>query len=88
MTALADAKAHLNITDDADDTLITAKIAAAESYVTEYTGAEDAITYADASADVQEAILRIVAHWYEDREGAPIPVGVYDLLAPHRTWCF
>lgn len=91
---LASAKAHLNITDDADDTLIEAKIAAAESHVASYLG-KPFSEFSPVPGAVKEAILQLVGHLYETREASLIgitaelvPLGFYDLLAPHREYVF
>lgn len=95
MTALASLKAQLNITDDADDDLLTGKIAAAEASVSADIGADDPVTYADAPADLREAILMLAAHFYENREAvlvgvgaSPLPFGYEHLINPHRKWAF
>jgi uncharacterized phage protein (predicted DNA packaging) len=95
MTALDDLKAQLNILDDADDALLTRKLAAAEAFVTSDTGADTLISYDDAPADLQEAILMLASHWYENREAsvvgvsaALLPLGYRELILPHRTWVF
>ncbi|MYZ46461.1 head-tail connector protein [Propylenella binzhouense] len=85
---LAAVKAHLNITDDADDDLITAKIETAESWIALYVG-KDLADYDPLPPEIGEAIRQLVAALYEDREGAePFPKGVHDLLAAHRAWGF
>ncbi|GHA34971.1 hypothetical protein GCM10007989_33600 [Devosia pacifica] len=96
MTALTDLKAQLNIVDDdADDGLLNRKIAAAEASVSADIGAETPVSYADAPADLQEAILMKAAHLYENREAVlvgisanELPMGYADLIAPHRKWVF
>lgn len=90
----ADAKAHLNITDDTDDDLIAAKIEAAEAWVSAFTGSDfaDEEAFPDgAPAPVVEAIRKLVADLYEHRESSAeiaAPFGVADLLAPYRKWAF
>lgn len=92
---LADAKAHLNITDETDDTMIAEKIGAAEAWVADFTGEDflDEEAFPDgAPAPVKEAIRKFVADLYENREaslaGIAAPFGVADLLAPYRRWTF
>lgn len=86
-------KAHLNLTDDADDALLTDKFAAAAEWVAGYTGipADDA----NIPASVLEAVRQLAAHLYENREASLIgitaqalPFGLLDLLSPHREWVF
>ena len=82
-------KAHLNITESTDDNLLTGKLAAATSYVAAIVGSP----VTDALLD--EAILKLAAHFYETREltgfdgaSAGIPADIHDLLAPARAWAF
>ncbi|MCD2185223.1 head-tail connector protein [Rhizobium sp. GN54] len=91
---LAAAKAHLSITDDTDDALIEAKIAAAENHVASYLG-KPLSEFDPMPAAIPEAILQLVGHLYENREATLVGVtivdaalGFFDLLAPHREWIF
>ena len=92
MLTLSDAKAHLNVTTDDDDALITSKLATASEWVSLYIGAE--ITDAT-PAPVNEAILQLASHLYANREATLIgiqaqslPMGFLDLLEPYKAWCF
>lgn len=84
---LTDLKKHLNITTDEDDALLTQKLDAATAFIGEFVidGALD-------NASVQEAILQLAAHFYENREATTpgslreAPFGVWDLLAPFRSY--
>lgn len=85
-------KQHLNITDDADNELLTDKLAAASAWVAAYTGGpiDDATP-----APILEAIRQLAAHLYENREASlvgvtaqSLPFGMLDLLAPYRCWAF
>lgn len=91
------AKAHMNIVGDDDNDLITSKIEAAESYVNRRLGFVMATEYAADAAppDLVEAVLQIIAHWYENREGVlvgvgaqTLPHGVDDIIREHRNWSF
>ncbi|WP_275789107.1 head-tail connector protein [Pararhizobium gei] len=91
------AKAQLNILDDQDDVLIGRKIAAAESFINRRLGFDMAVKYGDSDvpADLQEAILQLVAHWYENREAVLIgissqalPSGLDDIIRDYRNWSF
>ena len=91
---LSDLKAHLNITFDTDDALIGGKIAAAESWIATFTGADwpPANPIPDA---LKEAIRQLAAHLYENREcsligvtSQELPFGLLDLLTPYRAWAF
>jgi hypothetical protein len=94
LLTVADAKAHLNITDDTDDDLIAAKIEAAETWVAAFTGsdfADDEAFPDGAPAPVMEALRKLVADLYEHRESSDeisAPFGIADLLAPYRKWTF
>lgn len=92
--AVSDLKAHLNVTTEADDTLIGDKIAAAEGWIAAFTGADWPPT--DPVAEpLKEAIRQLAAHLYENREASlvgvtaqTLPFGLLDLLAPYRAWAF
>ena len=93
MITLDDLKAHLNVTTSTDDALLTDKIAAAEAWITAYTGATidpDAVP-----EPIKEAARQLAAHLYENREASVVglsaealPFGLLDLLAPYREWSF
>lgn len=89
---VADLKAHLNLTTDTDDALLTKKIAAAEAWIVKYTGEEMPEVVED---DLKEAVRQLAAHLYENREAtligitaSELPFGLLDLLAPYRAWSF
>jgi uncharacterized phage protein (predicted DNA packaging) len=93
MITLDDIKAHLNLTTDQDDALLTDKLAAATDWVANYTGIPaDSTTM---SASVNEAVRQLTAHLYENREATlvgitaqQLPFGFLDLLANERQWVF
>ena len=95
---LDDIKSHLNVTIDADDTLLAGKIAAAQQCVVNYVGAklDDAEEFPDGTpAPLKEAVRQLAAHFYENREpilvGASaqiMPLGIFDLVGPYRNWVF
>jgi hypothetical protein len=85
---LADAKRHLNITTEDDDALITDKMEAATAFVQQF------VTL-DFSADpvpgaIREAVRRVTASLYEEREGGALPFdnGFLTLVGPWRKWVF
>lgn len=90
---LDDAKAHLNVTTDFDDALITAKLAAAKEWIYNYTGTDPDIS-GGAPAPILEAVLILTAQLYDNREittqaGAQqLPFGFLDLLERYRGWRF
>ncbi|OYX10123.1 MAG: hypothetical protein B7Z15_13815 [Rhizobiales bacterium 32-66-8] len=95
---VADAKAHMNITTDADDALITAKIEAAEAWIALYIGTalDDAEAFPDGTPEpLKEATRQLVAHLYENREATLVGLnmvdvspGLFALMAPYRDWAF
>lgn len=94
MITLADAKAHLNVTTEDDDALISQKLAAAKILVGNYLG-EPLVIIGDTMPTVVEAVLQLTAHFYENREAAVVgisaeqlPFGIVSLLAPMRRWSF
>ncbi|SFK04648.1 head-tail connector protein [Bradyrhizobium sp. Gha] len=90
---LDQAKTHLNVTLDADDDLISGKLATAKAWIGAYTASDpDADT---APAPIGEAVLQLTAHLYENREASlvgvtasALPFGFLDLLAPYRAFAF
>lgn len=91
---LDDAKAHMNVTSNADDGLIADKIAAAEAWIGQYIGTPLA-DFDPAPEPLKEAARQLVAHLYENREATIVGVtmtdvtpGLFDLMAPYREWTF
>lgn len=83
---LADAKAHLNVTTDDDNALITSLVETATAHVAEFVGSDVEMTADDAPAMVKHAVRQMVAFLYDDREATgfdPTP-----LLGSHRRWVF
>lgn len=97
IVTIADLKAHLNLTTDADDALLTSKLAAAEAWVLAYTGQLVDDDH-PAPEPVKEAIRQLAAHLYSSREAVlvaensavsiEIPFGLEALLTPYRAWSF
>lgn len=91
-------KLHLNITDDADDTVITQYLNAAQTHLERQLGfaLDDADEFPDGTpADVDQAVLMLAAHWYENREATlvgvtaqSLPMGVADIVGNYRTYSF
>lgn len=96
--SLDDLKQHLNLDGDADDALLTSKIAAAEAYVDAFLDVKLDEYEADSlpvPAPIIAAIMMVAAHLYENREatlvgvnGQILPLGVHELLSPYRRWVF
>jgi gp6-like head-tail connector protein len=93
MIDLETAKAHLNVTTNVDNALISDKLSAAKAWVAAYTASDpDADS---APAPIGEAVLQLTAHLYENREASlvgvsasALPFGFLDLLAPYRAFAF
>jgi len=92
--ALDEAKAHLRVDFDDDDLVLGRMVSAANAHVS-------ALVYPDAEdepetppADIVQAALLIVGHWYMNRENAAegalvdIPLIAAEILANHRAWSF
>lgn len=96
IVTLDEVKAQLNILGDDDNTLLTAKIAAAHGHIERLLGFEIATEYPDATPEpLKEAVLQLSAWWYEQRETAlagmsarPVPYGVSDIVNEFRKWSF
>jgi uncharacterized phiE125 gp8 family phage protein len=101
MTVTLDiAKAHLNVTGGDDDALITAQIAAAGAFLAAQLGfaIDDDDQFPDGTpADLDQAVLMLIAHWYAQREASfvntaaqaiEVPFGVSEIIANYRTYSF
>lgn len=98
---LADAKAHLNVTTDADDQLIMRLVAVAQEWLEAQLGYKLTDRFPPAGSPVastvpaplDHAALLMVAHYYENREASvvgvnaqPLPFGVSDIVNDFRDW--
>lgn len=96
MTALTDLKAQLNIIDDdSEDATLATMIADALDHTGSAIGADAPVSYDDAPGGIRRAVLMLAAHFYENREAVlvgigsnELPLGYYDLIAPHQKWVF
>ncbi len=101
MTDLATAKAHLNVTADIDDDLVTRLIAAAQDWMEAQLGYKIAEKYPPAGSPavstvppaLDQGCLLMVAHWYANRESTivgvnaqTLPLGVSDIVSDFRNW--
>lgn len=79
---LAEARAFLRVTDDAEDALVQLLIDAAVQRIEVAT----ALTLTDASpAPLRLAVLMLIAHGFEHREAAEAPIGLVEpWLSPYR----
>lgn len=92
--SVEDAKAHMNVSIDDDDTLIAAKIEAAEAFIDRWLK-EPMADMEEVPADLKQAVLMLVAHFYENREATvvgvsadEVPLGIWDIVNQHREWAF
>lgn len=91
-----DAKAHLNITTDADDALLEGKIEAAEAFIDGWLPVDGKLAdMPTVPGDLKEAIRQLVGHLYENREASlvgisaeELPLGFWDVVSQHRAWSF
>jgi len=96
MITVEDARAHLNITSEADDALLSDLIAAASRHIEGWCGLDLAEAFPEgAPEDMQQACRLLVGHLYENRETSIAGValqqvnpGAYELLSRYREWCF
>ena len=93
---LDQAKQNMRVTSTDEDDLITAKIAAAQGFVENYLGTT-LDTFTTLPAPITEAMLQLIAFWYDNREAAIVDArltqidlspGFYDALKPFRVWSF
>lgn len=71
--SIEEAKAHMNIVGDDDNTLITAKIEAAEAWIGRWL-ATPLADMGEVPADLKEAVLMLTAHFYENREATLVGI--------------
>jgi hypothetical protein len=96
--ALADLKTQTNVTGTADDAILTRLLAAATAHVASELGfaIDDEVEFPDGTpADLEQAVLMVAAHWYENREGSlvgvtaqELPMGVADIIRNHRSYTY
>lgn len=94
IVSLADLKAHLNVTTEDDDALLTGMLETARGYVESWCGPLDDIE-GTVPAGLKHALKLYTGHLYENRETvnignivSEIPMGFFDLISPYRKWAF
>ena len=94
VVSVVEQKLHMNIEEDFldDDPVISAYIAAAESYTTALLG-ENVAAMTPVPGALRQAIRMLAAHYYENREASAfdgraneLPFGFLALVAPYRRW--
>ncbi|WP_454917287.1 head-tail connector protein [Xanthobacter sediminis] len=89
---LADLKAHLSVTTDADDGLLTAYMETARAFIEGWCGPLD--DFEDGvPATLVHALKEYVRYLYDSRDPDKpalyeAPPAIFDLIQPHRQWSF
>lgn len=91
-------KAHTNVTDTADEAVLTRMLAAAKAHTARQLGfaLDDEDEFPDGTPDdVEQAVLMLAAHWYENREASivgvsaqSVPFGYAEIIAERRNYTF
>ncbi|MGO7541858.1 head-tail connector protein [Rhizobium ruizarguesonis] len=90
---LVAAKAHMNVTFSDDDNLIEGKIEAAQAHIESLLGFAIEEEFETVPADLKQAVLALVAHFYENREATgvnlfEVPMSVWDVVRQRRSYAF
>lgn len=98
IVTLAEQKAHLGVTDDVDDSMISGQIDAAQAHFEQLLGfvvAEEFASPLVVPADLKQAVMQLAAHLYENREATVVgvsaqelPFGVWDVVRERRNYSF
>ena len=95
IVTLSDMKAHLGVTLEADDALITDKIDAAQAHLETLLGYEIDEEFQTVPADLKEAVRQLAAHMFENREAVVVgvsamelPIGLWDVVRNRRRYSF
>ncbi|REF67395.1 head-tail connector protein [Paracoccus versutus] len=100
IVTLEDMKDNLGLTpdQDADDTLIEGKIAAAQNHIERMLGfvIEErfgGVDQPEIPTAIREAVMQLATWWFENREAATdltreLPFGVRDIVDGFREWTF
>ncbi|MEQ1950556.1 head-tail connector protein [Mesorhizobium sp. CN2-181] len=96
IVTLDEQKAHLGVTLDNDDALITQQIDAAQAHLESLFGYVIETEFPDgAPADIVGAVKMLAAHYYENREASVVgvsvnelPLGVWSVVTERRAYSF
>ena len=80
--SLQEVKTYLRIDGEEEDSLLAGLIPVAREHCENYLNAS---LPAEVPTPIKQALLILVAHFYEQRSGEVIPPVVYALLAPYRN---
>lgn len=78
LVSLAQAKAHLRLSEDDEDTYVEGLIATAIDHIQTVTGPE----FSDVSPAQHFAALLMIGQWFDNRDEAVIPQAALSLLRP------
>ena len=91
-------KAHCNVTGTQDDAVLTRMLSASTAHLERILGfaIDDADEFPNGTpADLEEAVLMLAAHWFENREATlvgvsaqALPFGVRDVVGEYRRYTF
>ena len=95
IVSLNELKAHLNVTLDEDDWVLSVKLDAARQHIEAWCGPLDTFEGA-VPHDLREALKQLAGHLYENREATfigqgavtEVPFGFHELIGPYRRWEF
>lgn len=98
IVGVGDVAGHLNIENGVAYDLLEQKIAVAEAWIAQFIGTplDDTEAFPDGLPEpLKEAIRQLVGHLYENREATLVGLsmtdvspGLFDLMAPYRSWTF
>lgn len=93
MLDLARVKLHLRVDGDDEDSLIEGYIAAAKAHVSQHcdrvlveSGLVTEPEQMGLTADVEQAILLLVGHWFENREAVASGLSAVPLAVDRLLW--
>ncbi len=100
VVSLTELKEHLGLDLDStvDDAMLSDKIAAAQAHVESFVGGklDDIAVFPDGTpAPLKEAVKQLAGHWFDQRGPVqsgdrlfPVPMSIWDMVGPYRTWSF
>ncbi|MDQ0417919.1 hypothetical protein J2Z48_002103 [Croceifilum oryzae] len=86
VVTLEEAKHHLRVEINEDDTYIESLIQVASQQAGTYTRRPWSYYGANVPLPIKQAILLIIGHLYENRESGTIPLQAEYLLQPYKLW--
>ena len=83
-------KAHVRVTFDDDNDVLSQKLATAKAYISGFLASDVEVDGDNTPAPVNEAVLKLAAFLYENREASAqsAPCDFLDLLGNSRAWAF